>query len=56
MEDALLKVDLKCNTDKGGLKALHFWSRGMFFIVSAGAVASSVQQVLNVYFQQCQLC
>lgn len=36
MEDSVVEMDLKCNKDTGGLKALHFWSRGMFFIVSAG--------------------
>lgn len=26
----------KCNKDTGGLKTFHCWSRGIFFIVSAG--------------------
>lgn len=25
-----------CDKDTGGLKTLHLWSRGVFFIVSAG--------------------
>ncbi|CAB3978166.1 Hypothetical predicted protein [Paramuricea clavata] len=35
-QDSVVEMDLKCNKDTGGFKALHFWSRGMFFIVSAG--------------------
>jgi hypothetical protein len=28
--------EIACNKDTGGLKAFHSWSRGVFFIVSAG--------------------
>jgi hypothetical protein len=36
VEDCGVEDEVKCNKDTGGLKSLHFWSRGIFFIVSAG--------------------
>ncbi|CAB3998488.1 Hypothetical predicted protein, partial [Paramuricea clavata] len=35
-EDQSLIEETACNKDTGGLKAFHSWSRGLFFIVSAG--------------------
>ncbi len=28
--------EIHCNKDTGGLKTLHCWSRGLFFVVSGG--------------------
>ena len=36
MNDGTQLGEILCNKDTGGLKALHCWSRGIFFIVSAG--------------------
>jgi hypothetical protein len=36
VEDSGVQNEVLCNKDTGGLKTLHFWSRGIFFIVSAG--------------------
>ena len=36
VENDTTVADVVCNKDTGGLKAFHSWSRGMFFIVSAG--------------------
>ena len=36
VEDQSQVKEIACNKDTGGLKAFHSWSRGVFFIVSAG--------------------
>ena len=36
VEDQSLTDETMCNKDTGGLKTLQSWSRGIFFIVSAG--------------------
>ena len=36
VEDQSQIKETVCNKDTGGLKAYHSWSRGIFFIVSAG--------------------
>ncbi|CAB3985930.1 Hypothetical predicted protein [Paramuricea clavata] len=36
VKDQSCDEETSCNKDTGGLKALHSWSRGIFFIVSAG--------------------
>lgn len=36
VENQSTEGDIVCHKDTGGLKALHCWSRGIFFIVSAG--------------------
>ena len=36
VEDQSQVEKVACNKDTGGLKAFHSWSRGMFFIISAG--------------------
>ena len=36
VEDQSLTDETLCNKDTGGLKTLQSWSRGIFFIVSAG--------------------
>lgn len=36
VNDQSLVDDTVCNKDTGGLRASHCWSRGVFFIVSAG--------------------
>ncbi len=35
VEDSGVQNEVLCNKDTGGLKTLHFRSRGVFFIVSA---------------------
>jgi hypothetical protein len=36
VENQEVQGDMVCNKDTGGLKTLQCWSRGIFFIVSAG--------------------
>ncbi|CAB4035931.1 Hypothetical predicted protein, partial [Paramuricea clavata] len=36
VKDQSCDEETSCNKDTGGLKALHSWPRGIFFIVSAG--------------------
>jgi hypothetical protein len=36
VENQELETEFSCNKDTGGKKTLQCWSRGMFFIVSAG--------------------
>ena len=36
LNDCTEQVPTTCNKDTGGCKTLHSWSRGVFFVVSAG--------------------
>jgi hypothetical protein len=36
VENQQEQESFECNKDTGGLKTFHCWSRGIFFIVSAG--------------------
>ena len=55
VEDQSQVEEITCNKDTGGLKAYHSWSRGVFFIVSAGGHIEYWQPLYR-YDILCSLC